>query len=53
MPQIKTLARESHFLAFIFSKILILFSKKHIALLRVFYKNFSLISSKAKIIFPI
>ena len=55
MSPIKTLARESHFLAFIFSKTLILFSKlTHNTFARFLQiKNLSLVSSKAKTIFPI
>ena len=55
MPPIKTLARECHFLAFIFSKTLILFSKIHTQHLCTFLqiKNLSLVISKAETTFPI
>ena len=65
MPPIKTLARESHFLASIFFKTLIFFSKTHHNTFARFLhtqqqqqqkkkkKNLSLVSSKAKTIFPI
>ena len=58
MSPTKTLAKESYFLASIFSKTLILFSKTHThthsPLARFLQlKNLSLVSSKAKTIFPI
>ena len=55
MSPIKTLARESHFLAFIFSKTLILFSKlTHNTFARFLQiKNLSLVSSKVETIFLI
>ena len=55
MPLIKTLVRETHFLASIFSKTLILFSKTHTHHLCTFLqiKNISLVSSKVETIFPI
>ena len=58
MPQIKTLARESHFLVSIFFKTLIFFSRTHHNTFARFlhthtHTNLSLVSSKAKTIFPI
>ena len=55
MPPIKNLAKESHFLASIFSKTLILFLKLTHSTFAHFLqiKNLSLVSSKIETIFPI